>query len=195
MSLVELAKPDKTKPARLLRKPDTNEIILEYTGIDRNIYRVPITMVFLPQEFGDLAAQLNLADLLEMVRAKIADSAIMVPTDLQSRYKPPGMTLFSGTVTANGNTADIDVSTVSALEVEIKVTSVSGTSPTLDVYIEGKFEATGDYKPLASQTGITTTGVWFLTINPLVFRYVRVRWVVGGTSPSFAITVVAQAMV
>jgi hypothetical protein len=81
------------------------------------------------------------------------------------------------------------------LEVEIKVTSVSGTTPTLDVYIEGRFEATGDYKVLASQTGITSTGVWFLTVNPLVFRYIRVRWVVTGTSPSFIFTIAAQAMV
>jgi len=195
MSLVELVKPDKTKPARLLRDPETKQIILEYTGIDGNIYRVPVLLVFLPQEFGDLASQLTLADLLEMIRTKIADSDIIVPADLQSRYKPPGTTLYSGTVTANGNTADIDVSTISALEVEIKVTAVSGTNPTLDVYIEGKFEATGDYKPLASQTGINATGIWFFTINPLIFRYIRVRWVVGGTSPSFTFSVVAQAMV
>jgi hypothetical protein len=195
MSLVEMVKPDKTKPARLLRDPETKQIILEYTGVDGNIYRVPVTIFMLPQEFGDLASQLTLADLLEMIRAKIADSAIIVPIDIQSRYKPPGMTLYSGTVTANGNTADIDVSTISALEIEIKVTAVSGTTPTLDIYIEGKFETTGDYKVLASQTGINTTGIWFLTIDPLRFRYVRVRWVVGGTSPSFTFRVDAQAMV
>jgi hypothetical protein len=195
LTLVELVKPDKTKPARLLRDPETKQIILEYTGVDGNIYRVPVLLVFLPQEFGDLAAQLTLADLLEMVRAKIADSAIIVPVEQQSRYKSAGMTLYSGTVTASGNSADIDVSTVSALEIELKVTSVSGTTPTLDVYIEGKFEATGDYKVLASQTGITSTGIWFFTINPLIFRYIRVRWVVGGVSPSFTFTVVAQAMV
>jgi len=195
LTLVELVKPDKNKPSRLLRDPETKQIYIEYTGVDGNIYRVPVIIIMLPQEFGDLAPQLTLADLLEMIRAKIADSGIIVPTDLQSRYKPSGMTLYSGTVTANGNTADIDVSTVSALEIELKVTSVSGTSPTLDVYIEGKFEATGDYKTLASQTGITGTGTWFFTIDPLRFRYIRVRWVLGGTSPSFTFTVAGQAMV
>jgi len=195
LGLVELVKPDKTKPSRLLRDPNTNQLLLEYTGIDGNIYRVPVLIIMLPQEFGDLATQLTYADLLEMIRVKIADSAIIVPVEQQSRYKPAGMTLYSGTVTANGSTVDIDVSTISALEIELKVTAVSGTSPTLDVYIEGKFEATGDYKPLASQTGITATGVWFFTINPLIFRYIRVRWVVGGTSPSFTFTVAGQAMV
>jgi hypothetical protein len=129
------------------------------------------------------------------VNAKITGTDVMVPVDLQARYKPPGFVLFSGTVTTNGNTADIDVSNFSAMEIALRVTSVSGTSPSLSVFIEGRFEATGDYRVLASQTGITSTGVWFFTINPLIFRYIRVRWAVSGTNPSFAIQVVAQAMV
>jgi len=129
------------------------------------------------------------------LRVSPANAEIIMPVDLQARFKPPGMTLYSGTVTASGNTADIDVSLYSALELALKVTAVSGVTPTLSVYIEGMFEATGDWKPLAFQEGITSTGVWYFTINPLVFRYIRVRWVVGGTSPSFTFTVVAQAMV
>jgi hypothetical protein len=195
MPLVELVKPDKTKPAKLYRDPQTGQVILEYTGVDLNIYRIPISLVFLPQEFADLAAQLTLADLFEILRVNIAAATIITPVDLQARLKSPGLTLFSGTVTASGSTTDIDVSLYSILEIEVKVTAVSGTTPTLDVYIEGKFEATRDYKVLASQTGITSTGVWFLVINPLVFRYIRVRWVVGGTTPSFTFTVAAQAMV
>ena len=134
-------------------------------------------------------------DSANKLRVSPANAEVILPVDIQARYKPAGMTLYSGTVTASGNSPDIDVSTISALEVELKVTAVSGTSPTLDVYIEGKFETTGDYKTLASQTGITSTGTWFFTINPLVFRYVRVRWVVGGTSPSFTFGVYGQAMV
>jgi hypothetical protein len=127
--------------------------------------------------------------------ATIYDSYIIVPVDLQARYKSSGLTLFSGTVTTGGNTADIDVSPYSALELLLKVTSVSGTNPTLSVYIEGKFEATGDYKTLVYQENITSTGIWYFTIAQLIFRYLRVRWVVGGTSPSFTFGVYAQAMV
>jgi hypothetical protein len=121
-------------------------------------------------------------------------SRITVPTGIQYRYKTR-IALYSGTVTANGNSSDIDVNPYSVIEIEIKVTSVSGTTPTLDIYIEGKFENTGDYKVLASQTGITTTGIWFATIDPYAFRYLRVRWVVGGTSPSFTFRVDGQGMV
>jgi len=130
----------------------------------------------------------------DITNANIQGSDIMVPTDIQNRYKVP-LTLYSGTVTANGNSSDIDVSPFSVIELEIKVTSVSGTTPTLDVYIEGKFENTGDYKTLASKTGIAATGTWFVTINPCAFRYLRVRWVVGGTSPSFTFRVDGQGMV
>jgi hypothetical protein len=105
------------------------------------------------------------------------------------------MTLFSGTVTASGNTADIDLSNFTVLEIALKVTAVSGTNPVLSVYIEGKFEDTGDYKPLVYVENITSTGIWFLTITKLAFRYIRVKWIVGGTSPSFTFTVVAQMSV
>jgi hypothetical protein len=126
---------------------------------------------------------------------KHSEAGIAVPVDLQYKRKENLGTLHSGTVTASGSSADINVDNFSAAELELKVTAVSGTTPTLDVYIEGKFEATGDNKTLASQTGITTTGVWFFTISLLVFRYIRIRWVVSGTSPSFTFTVAGQAIV
>jgi hypothetical protein len=129
-----------------------------------------------------------------MVPADIQGTTIMVPIDIQNRYKA-AITLYSGTVTDSGNSGDIDVSPFTVIELELKVTSVSGTTPTLSVYIEGKFENTGDYKTLASQENITAAGTWFFTINPNAFRYLRVRWVVGGTSPSFTFRVDGQGMV
>jgi hypothetical protein len=186
---------------RLLTELLLSAIPKDSTGAELSSYIRNINV-----ELGTRASEATLAGIKSKIdnlnftaegflRGSIATSEIMVPVDLQARYKSPGLTLFSGTVTASGNTADIDVSLYSVIEIEVKVTSVSGTTPTLDVYIEGKFEATGDYKVLASVTGITSTGIWFITINPLAFRYIRVRWVVGGTTPSFTFTVVAQAMV
>jgi hypothetical protein len=143
---------------------------------------------------GDSATRKLLADLLLSIIVK--DSGIIVPYDKQAVYKPPGTTLYSGTVTSSGNTASIDVSTIGHVRVMVKVTSVSGTSPTLDIYIEGLYEATNDWVPLLSKTGISTTGVYELgQLDNLCFRYIRVRWVLGGTSPSFGITVAAQSLV
>jgi len=128
------------------------------------------------------------------LNAKLSDTAIALPVDVQYRRKE-SLTLWSGTVTTSNVSTDIDVSSFSAMEIIIKVTAVSGTNPTLSVYIEGKFTATGDWKPLVYQEGITSTGIWTLTITQLIFKTIRVRWVVGGTSPSFTIAVGAEAMV
>jgi hypothetical protein len=128
------------------------------------------------------------------IKVDNANYEVMAPSDIQAVYKDKAV-LYSGTVTSSGNSADINVSNFGVLEIELKVTSVSGTSPTLSVYIEGKFEDSGDYKPLVYQEGITGTGAWFFTITKLAFRYIRVRWVVGGTSPSFTFGVYAQMLV
>ena len=128
------------------------------------------------------------------LNVNIANSSIMLPIEKQSNYKSY-FTIYSGTVTSSGNTSDINAGIYSGLEIMLKVTAVSGTSPTLGFYIEGKFETTGDYKPLVYQTGITGTGIWYFTITQLMFRYIRARWVVGGTSPSFTFGVYAQGLV
>ena len=128
------------------------------------------------------------------VKVDNANYEVMAPSDIQAVFKDKAV-LYYGTVTASGNSADIDVSRYGVLEVELKVTGVSGTSPVLNVYVEGKFEDTGDYKPLVYQEGITGTGVWFFTITKLAFRIIRVRWTVSGTSPSFTFGVYAQMLV
>lgn len=133
-------------------------------------------------------------DSANRLRVSSANAEVILPVDVQARLKSSS-TLYSGTVTSSGSSADIDVTTITALEIELKVTAVSGTSPTLSVYIEGKFEATGDYKVLVYQEGITNTGIWYFTINPVIFRYIRVRWVISGTSPSFTFTVAGQTVV
>jgi len=101
--------------------------------------------------------------------------------------------LPSGARTASGNTGDIDVGRFLHGKFCLDVTAVSGTTPTLDVYVEGKYQYSGKYETIWSQTGITAVGTFTSPIiSPLVFRYVRVRWVVGGTSPSFTFSVEAE---
>jgi len=112
---------------------------------------------------------------------------------VKSRFKTTIMSYTCG-ATFSSSSYDIDLSDVSALEIELQVTSVSGTNPSLSVYIEGKFEYTSDYKPLVYKENITTTGIWWFTITQLAFRYVRIRWVVSGTNPRFTFTVTGQAM-
>jgi hypothetical protein len=126
----------------------------------------------------------------------INGASIMTPVDLQARYKPTGFTIFSGTVTSNGSSTNVNVSLYSVVRAMVKVTSVGGTNAVLNVYLNGVYDATGDSVPLASVTGITGVGIYEIgQINDLPFNYIKVSWTVSGSSPSFAITVAAQAMV
>jgi hypothetical protein len=127
---------------------------------------------------------------------RVSETGIAQPVDLQYRRKENLGTLFSGTITASTASSDFDVSIYSSVRFLVKVTSVSGTAPTLDVYIEGKYDQTGDYEPLLSRTGITSAGLYFLgQLDNLPFSVIRVRFVVGGTSPSFSVVVTAQGLV
>ena len=126
----------------------------------------------------------------------INGASIMTPVDIQARYKPTGFTIFSGTVTSNGSSTNVNVSLYSVVRAMVKVTSVGGTNAVLNVYLNGVYDATGDSVPLASVTGITGVGIYEIgQINDLPFNYINVSWTVSGSSPSFSITVAAQAMV
>lgn len=98
----------------------------------------------------------------------------------------------SGAETADGNSGDIDLQGYYAAEICLDVTDVSGTSPSMDVYIEGKDPESGKYKVIDSHTGITATGTFWTTITDLIFRYIRARWVISGTSPSFTFSIGAS---
>lgn len=69
--------------------------------------------------------------------------------------------------------------------------TVTGTTPTLDIYVEALMPS-GNYAILYHFTQIiATTGNGagalpvFNTITNVMFSQLRVRWVVGGTSPVF----------
>lgn len=76
---------DKTKPARIVQD-DKGNLWLEYYDLEGNIRRIPVVVVFFPQELGDLAAQIPVQDFIQAIRGKIVDSSIMVPVDIQGSY-------------------------------------------------------------------------------------------------------------
>jgi hypothetical protein len=123
------------------------------------------------------------------LKAALVEATIKQPIDVQDHWQESATLLPSAARTASGNTADIDVGRFMCGEICLDVTAVSGTNPTLDVYIEGKDRLSGKYKTLFSQTGITAVGTYWFTITTLAFKYLRVRWVIGGTTPSFTFSV------
>lgn len=139
---------------------------------------------------------------------------------------PQVQTLLAlATVTTNGTSANIStLPAASSYRFFLKVKTVSGTSPTLDVFLATSYDATAgagtDYVTFLHFAQVTTTGLGrqaairpylgsgdtaqesqsaFFTLadgatgstaivvnGPINPSALKVRWVAGGTSPSFA---------
>lgn len=94
----------------------------------------------------------------------------------------------SSTQTASGTGSSVDLtSPYSAVWVRLQVTAVSGSSPTLQLIVEHSSD-NSFFRTHTTQTAINTTGVTEFAAAGLD-RYIRVRWVVGGSTPSFTFSV------
>jgi len=135
------------------------------------------------------------ADIMQPV--DVQGSTIMVPADWQGvapEAVKSSITLLSSTTqTASGSGSDVDIGAARNLRILVKVTAVSGTSPTLRVCVQGKQRATGDYEDLVCTDTISATGLYYMSITNTPYRVLRVRWEIGGTSPSFTFGVYAEA--
>ena len=93
------------------------------------------------------------------------------------------------TITSNGSTSSIQITNYLHIFVFIYVSAVSGTSPSLNVYLNAYDEATSQAVPIASVTNITTTGTYYMSATNLAVGYITISWTVSGTSPSFTTTI------
>lgn len=82
---------------------------------------------------------------------------------------------------------------ITGIVIEVRVTAASGTTPTLDLFLEDTFDGTNWNQVVAvNASPITTTGATVKRINlrdTPVTDNLRVSWTVGGTTPSFTFTV------
>jgi len=100
----------------------------------------------------------------------------------------PVTVLAPSTVTANGNSDPINTDYGSVITFFLDVTAVSGTNPTLDVYIDIQDPVSGKWVNQDKFAQVTTTGTWALSVYCRSNRY-RARWVLGGTTPSFTMSI------
>ena len=146
-----------------------------------------------PQGYGR-----NTYDSSGNLKTVISDSDIQVPTDARNHWYEAVTLLSSAARTSTGTASDVDVGRFIAGVICIDVTAVSGTSPSLNVIIGGKDEVSGKYNTIHTESGITATGTYWKTITlstdpPLAFKYLRVRWEISGTDPSFTFSVSMSA--
>ncbi len=125
----------------------------------------------------------------------------------------------SGAQTASGNSGPLNLSAPpDHLNLLLNVTAVAGTGPTLDVYVQTSLDggttwydfvhfnqvtAVGEQVAQWSQwnaanankaptvTGDAVLAAATVINGPIVPQQVRVKWVIGGTSPSFTFAVTA----
>lgn len=95
----------------------------------------------------------------------------------------------SSAKTANGNSQAYEVS-ADTIAATLEVTAASGTSPTLNVFLEDAPIADGPWTTLATYGQKTGASVEAQRVaNGSFHDYVRVRWAVAGTTPSFTFSV------
>jgi hypothetical protein len=92
--------------------------------------------------------------------------------------------------TTSSDFGDLDVSKCRRIAVDINITAVSGTSPTIQFFVDRK-DVNGIYYQLWSSSvvsaasPISTTIGAFATINQALGATVRLRWTITGTTPNF----------
>lgn len=114
--------------------------------------------------------------------------------DLVATNNLDGILIEQTTYSASGSSQDFTLENGQQLALFLDVTSVSGTSPTLDIDVEAKDPASGKYftlKSFTQITGATSEALFIGTGADTVFptRQYRLNFTTGGTTPSFTLTV------
>lgn len=96
--------------------------------------------------------------------------------------------------TTSGDSGDLDISLIESIALDINITAVSGSSPTLQFFVDRK-GADGIYysiwqSPVLSTTGQASTTIGaFCVVDQSLGALVRIRWTIAGTSPSFTFSI------
>lgn len=75
------------------------------------------------------------------------------------------------------------------LRAQLDVTAASGTTPTLDVVLEDSLDGGATFNTVATFTQRTAAGRQVVDITTPFSDQLRVRWTIGGTTPSFTFAV------
>lgn len=92
--------------------------------------------------------------------------------------------------TASGNSGTLpNYGAASSIRAQLNVTAASGTGPTLDVVIEDSVDGSSNWNTVGTFAQKTAAGREVINITGLFGDLLRVRWTIGGTTPSFTFAV------
>lgn len=125
-------------------------------------------------------------------------ATISATTGLGGWYVHPAVTgiadVASAALTASGNTAAISNALGNGFQVNVNVSAVSGTSPTLDFRVEESFDGGTNWVTLYEMQRITSVGNYNTPILRASGRHIRYVQTIGGTSPSFTRAVIRNIL-
>lgn len=107
-------------------------------------------------------------------------------TQLEEILVPSAARTTGGTAVSGEDYGPID-----RLRAQLNVTAAAGTTPNLTVFVENTLDGT-NWDVAGTFAAKTAAGREVITINPLLGRSIRVRWVITGTTPSFTFEVRMQ---
>lgn len=105
---------------------------------------------------------------------------------------------------ANGNTAGLDNPFWTGLQLGVNITAITGTTPTLTVFIDGYDDASDTWYALLTSAALSATGFTLLTVYPAATAVAnvsasqvlpktwRVRYAIAGTTPAVTATIGAS---
>jgi phage gp36-like protein len=110
---------------------------------------------------------------------------------------PLAITLHAfGSVSASADGAAVDcgaIRTPGAIQLQLNITAVSGTLPTLKIYLETAPTSTGTWRQFGEYDGFNRVTSEELTTFGPSDRHVRARWALGGTLPDFTFSLTGYA--
>lgn len=125
-------------------------------------------------------------------------AAISATTGLGGWYMHPAVTgiadVASAALTASANTAAISNALGNGFQVNVNVTAVAGTTPTLDIRVEESFDGGTNWVTLYEMQRITAIGNYNTPILRASGRHIRYVQTVGGTTPSFTRSVLRNVL-
>lgn len=106
------------------------------------------------------------------------------------RFTGAVYTRASSAATVSGSSGDLIVQDFAELAVDINISAVSGTTPSIQFFVDRK-GGDGVYYQIYNSTSLTTTGVVSTSVGAgcataqAFGTTARLRWTIAGTSPSF----------
>lgn len=95
--------------------------------------------------------------------------------------------------TASGDTGVLsDYGRANTLRVQLDVSAVAGTTPTLNVLLEDTLDGT-TWNTIGTFAQKTAAGREVINVTSPFAKRIRVSWTVGGTTPSFTFSVICAS--